>query len=637
MKSVPLLVGAFLIVLGACPGCAPTDQNQEDPPTVQPDANYPDPPTQQGTTAEEGAEDELQPNEDSAAQEDEDGQALLDRAAEQDADIGALVDQIDEFLLRVPRWSPQLSGPLADLKRQQEDTEGETLLQATPPANIEDGRILAAEIDSFIQRVPRWQPRLEESRATIAAMMAAYEEVEQEGNDLLRRAGLAPQDEAPIGLLQAIQDFLERVPQWQPRLGPVVEELETLAERVRSEDAEGDRLRQAGRGATELAELDALIQEIRRFADEIPRWRDRLQPILDSLTQRRVVVDDEDQEGHRLQSRAEEMRSWQEGEGLRSEVTQFLDRVPRWRSRLESTQFEIEQRIEHLQDEEAERLRSQAQGLLGWQESRELLAAIDTFLESVPRWQPRLSAHREVVYRRALDEPPTVAGFTYLRDELFRCGGVENVMAIYRCEAFARALDLGGDETDVACEFTLVPAGGECGRLLVARTEVTQRVWAGTVDGTSLPSAPSHHDGERFPVERISWLDIQGWERHQGGLRLPTTSEWEHFVRGGSSALYCYGSDPEELGHYAWFNANSGTAIHAVAGKQPNAFGIYDVHGNAYEWMEDRYPSTERELREGRGGSYRFNAWTCSSYYEFWFEQDFRSLDLGFRPVCSVP
>jgi formylglycine-generating enzyme required for sulfatase activity len=122
------------------------------------------------------------------------------------------------------------------------------------------------------------------------------------------------------------------------------------------------------------------------------------------------------------------------------------------------------------------------------------------------------------------------------------------------------------------------------------------------------------------------------WISLMSGLqyRLPTEAEWEYACRAGSQTAYSFGDDPAQLGDYAWFADNSeGTGTKPVRQKLPNAFGLYDMHGNAAEWVMDgygKYPEADGPLagtdwvktdkpdpRTVRGGSWEFSAAQCRS------------------------
>ena len=177
-------------------------------------------------------------------------------------------------------------------------------------------------------------------------------------------------------------------------------------------------------------------------------------------------------------------------------------------------------------------------------------------------------------------------------------------------------------------------------------------------------------DDERRPVEVVSWFnaiefcnrlseqeglspyyEVKGEEvdiLNGTGYRLPTEAEWEYACRAGSTGAYCYGDDPKKLGEYAWFGENSGNETHVVGQKQPNALGLYDMHGNVWEWCWDlygEYPQSPQKNPVGssqgsgrviRGGGWRSVAGRCRSAFRSWRGPGNRSgNDLGFR-VAAV-
>ena len=124
---------------------------------------------------------------------------------------------------------------------------------------------------------------------------------------------------------------------------------------------------------------------------------------------------------------------------------------------------------------------------------------------------------------------------------------------------------------------------------LLGRTEVTQGQWI-AVMGRNLSSF--NYCGMDCPVESISWNDAQEFAKRLSqktgkNYRLPSESEWEYAARAGNSGKWSFGNDESQLGAYAWFSANSDHKSHPVGQKEPNAFGLHDMHGNAREWVED--------------------------------------------------
>ena len=141
---------------------------------------------------------------------------------------------------------------------------------------------------------------------------------------------------------------------------------------------------------------------------------------------------------------------------------------------------------------------------------------------------------------------------------------------------------------------------------LMDRTEVTQAQYARVYTSNG-----SKWKGPTLPVESISWVQAATYcnERSEaegldpcyygaepikcnfeaGGYRLPTEAEWEYACRAGATGRYSFGDDSGLLGQYAWYADNARKRTHPVRQKQPNAWGLYDMHGNVAEWCNDVY------------------------------------------------
>jgi formylglycine-generating enzyme required for sulfatase activity len=160
--------------------------------------------------------------------------------------------------------------------------------------------------------------------------------------------------------------------------------------------------------------------------------------------------------------------------------------------------------------------------------------------------------------------------------------------------------------------------------------------------------------GADRPVEMVSWNDIQEFIRKLNAkeghsrYRLPTEAEWEYAARAGSRGWYCFGHDKNQLGDYAWYEANSEVETHPVGQKKANAWGLYDMHGNVWEWVQDwvdKYRGDSvvdpqgppvGKYRVFRGGGWYYHANACRSAYRGVNKPVSRSNITGFRLVLSL-
>ena len=192
-------------------------------------------------------------------------------------------------------------------------------------------------------------------------------------------------------------------------------------------------------------------------------------------------------------------------------------------------------------------------------------------------------------------------------------------------------------------------------------TEVTQGQYE-KVMGTNHPSyfqkrVIGKSDSSMYPVERVSWEDAVEFckqlselpEEKKAGrdYRLPTEAEWEYACRAGSKTAYSFGADSRSLGDYAWFGENSGGQTHPVGEKKANAWGLYDMHGNVWEWCSDWYGEYSKSAvsdpvgpKEGssrvfRGGSWGIEAAICRSAFRGGSVPSDRYDGLGFRVALS--
>ncbi len=215
-------------------------------------------------------------------------------------------------------------------------------------------------------------------------------------------------------------------------------------------------------------------------------------------------------------------------------------------------------------------------------------------------------------------------------------------------------------------EFVLVPAGkfimgavnGSSDEMPIhpviireafymGRYEVTQAQWQAV-----MKSEPSSFKGLLLPVEQVSWDDAQEFIRRLNALhdgltyQLPSEAEWEYACRANTT-----GDDAGNLKAMGWVNEKYSGKTHPVGQKQPNTFGLYDMHGNVWEWCEDYYNSSynnapvdgtawlsggEATFRIVRGGSWANAPFECSSAYRFKVASNVRNSLIGLRVVASA-
>lgn len=198
--------------------------------------------------------------------------------------------------------------------------------------------------------------------------------------------------------------------------------------------------------------------------------------------------------------------------------------------------------------------------------------------------------------------------------------------------------------------------------------QTTQECWAAVIQTSKsqdLEPYPSHHKGKTRPVEQVSWDDIQVFNRLftklieenlvtfentkiKGSFELPSETQWEYAANAGQDLVFAGSQNLNDVG---WFTENCNNQTMPVGLKTPNAFKLYDMTGNVWEWCADDYTSNMKEiLKNGqpflkkekeqhkalRGGS-RFNfAGFCRLRYRFSDRPDLRNGLIGFR-LCFSP
>ena len=184
----------------------------------------------------------------------------------------------------------------------------------------------------------------------------------------------------------------------------------------------------------------------------------------------------------------------------------------------------------------------------------------------------------------------------------------------------------------------------------IGKYEVTQEQWYSVMGNT-----PSNFKGRTLPVEQVSWNDTQEFIQKLNAktgktYRLPTEAEWEYAARAGSQTEFSFGDNANDLGKYAWFSGNSSNQTHPVGEKLPNAFGLYDMHGNVWELTQDcwnlsyisapvdgsAWTNGDCPRRVLRGGSWGDDPQILRSAFRYGNSSAYRFNYFGFR-VARTP
>ena len=156
----------------------------------------------------------------------------------------------------------------------------------------------------------------------------------------------------------------------------------------------------------------------------------------------------------------------------------------------------------------------------------------------------------------------------------------------------------------------------------MGKYEVTQKQWI-DVMGTN----PSFYKGDNLPVETVLWIEAQEFikklneKEGTNKYRLPSEAEWEYAARAGTTSRYSFGDDESKLGDYAWYVANSGETTHEIGQKKPNPWGLYDIHGNVQELVQDishsNYTGAPSDGSAWENGDGSLRVWRGSGWWNY--------------------
>ena len=195
----------------------------------------------------------------------------------------------------------------------------------------------------------------------------------------------------------------------------------------------------------------------------------------------------------------------------------------------------------------------------------------------------------------------------------------------------------------------------------LGKYEITQAQWEAVMDTIPWSGRAYVQAHPNCPAMYLSWNDAQEFIRRVNAAadtdayRLPTEAEWEHACRAGTTTQFSYGQDETQLGWYGWYQSNAWNMgeqyPHWVGQKLPNPLGLYDMHGNVWEWVQDWFRETyylespevdpqgpeTGSLRVRKGGDFHYLPRGLRSGRRGRSTPDFRQCTIGFRLLRQEP
>jgi formylglycine-generating enzyme required for sulfatase activity len=277
-----------------------------------------------------------------------------------------------------------------------------------------------------------------------------------------------------------------------------------------------------------------------------------------------------------------------------------------------------------------------------------IVAALASYVELLPYQRPtnsRMLAYRSQVLL-PLDELAKVT----------KCSDWGNRVAVN--ETLRRLIEwqdgsLGEVSNSIGMRMVLIPAGEFKIGATEARitkpfhlgaTEVTQGQWEAVMETRPWKGESNVKEGRDYPATYVSWEDAVEFCRKLSEkevlkeaeqYRLPTEAEWEYACRAGTTTAYHFGDDTSRLGEYAWYEGNAYDIgekyAHQVRQKKPNPWGLYDMHGNVWEWCAGLFNPASGLSRASRGCCYISDPYSCVAAYRDGSASSYRNSNRGFR------
>jgi formylglycine-generating enzyme required for sulfatase activity/serine/threonine protein kinase len=432
-------------------------------------------------------------------------------------------------------------------------------------------------------------------------------------------------------------------------------EVSGYLQQLERDRAESERLIKTISDRVKRRDLKGLLEQVER-AVELRGDRTDLQKLAGQLRER-----EEKRQQQRDEACAEAKRLL--GTGDAKGALAMIQSVPSedLRSSDETLRNELEEIVAAEDKLTALVKESKADGVLDPNEVASMWQATVSYLKLNPR-HAKIAGMRDQLEARIQKAPGKYAAFGELADFWS-----EQPAAVLSKLPANVQLQLPPLKNTLGMAFKLLPGGtftmgdgNEAHQVTLTQPfelgvyEVTQEQYE-QVMGTT----PSKFKGQQNPVEKVNWDDAVKFCRKLSALaeekaagyvyRLPTEAEWEYACRAGTTSEYSFGDSESELGDYAWYAKNSVATTHPVGGKKPNPWGLYDMHGNLYEWCQDwygdyHYPSgsvtdptgaASGSIRVYRGGCWNRYSDVCRSADRYGFSPADRRDYLGFRVLRS--
>jgi len=301
---------------------------------------------------------------------------------------------------------------------------------------------------------------------------------------------------------------------------------------------------------------------------------------------------------------------------LETDVSQARKRLSEWKKTIEVSRLAEEKRKRELEEKRKRELEEKRRKALEEQKKRELEDSL--YSETTPQ----NAVKKQQIWARKLEVDVAFTSQSYIEFVLIPAGTF--IMGS------KKEYDATPHQVSLSKPFYL------------GKYQVTQAQWMAVMGNN-----PSRFKGYTRPVEKVSWNDCQEFisslnsNEETDKYRLPTEAEWEYACRAGTTTRFCFGDDKKMLSQYGCYWTWGGT--HLVGQKKPNAWGLYDMHGNVAELCQDWYGDYSKSAvtdpvgcspgsyRVSRGGSWCGAAKACTSAFRFRTRPEKRFKIAGFR------